>query len=211
MVSRLALRHVSPGRPAAGAEREWRILDAGCGTGGSLTLRRTGHSHAELRPQRSRDFLLPQTARHDQRAAGLDYRYALSHNQRSTWTIPCDVLCDAGAASERPRSVSLPARRPGGRLFSTCPPTASSVPSPTRPRTWTGATPCAACAPAWTGRASRSSAFRMERQTFIPVVLAVRLSRSAAEHGASTRRAPISTSSRAHARLRERSLPLRAG
>lgn len=98
--------------------RAWRILDAGCGTGGTLgALRRSGHLHAQ-------GFDFNAQALYFCRQRGL-------HNVRqgSITDIPFpadefdlvysnDVLCDAGTSNETAALRELyRVLRPGGRLF----------------------------------------------------------------------------------------------
>lgn len=99
--------------------REWRILDAGCGTGGSLmALRRTGHPHAEGIDYSEAAIFFCRNRRgmtNVRQASITDMPFP---DNTFDLTISCDVLCDAGAANETAALSELyRTLRPGGRLF----------------------------------------------------------------------------------------------
>jgi SAM-dependent methyltransferase len=111
----ILFRRAGLNRPTS---RTWQILDAGCGTGGTLdALRRSGHLHAQ-------GFDFNEPAIYFCRQRGL-------HNVRqgSITDIPfpdCefdlvisnDVLCDAGTSNEGQALHELyRVLKPGGRLF----------------------------------------------------------------------------------------------
>ncbi|MGI8588900.1 MAG: class I SAM-dependent methyltransferase [Chloroflexia bacterium] len=98
--------------------RDWRILDAGCGTGGNLAaLRRTGHCHAQgFDYHESALYFCRQRGLHNVRQASItDIPFA---GNEFDLAISCDVLCDAGTDNQA-RALGELHRvlRPAGRLF----------------------------------------------------------------------------------------------